>query len=321
MKKELKEIVKKIKVATSVAIFSHASPDADCVGSAVGMAIILRLLGKAVTLHCPDDIPLRLQYILSPPNVPFSFEYVKGVPNADLFISLDVATKERLTGLDIPREIDIKIDHHSEGSSFAKLEYVEGNSASCGEIVYKIAKKMLGKNVTVFNPLYCAMAGDTGCFRYSNTTLQTLQIATEMKRLGVDFAWGNIQFEKRDARDIIASSLALANMELLHNNTVSFMQITTEMMKKYGVGEHDFGSAVGIARSIDGVNLSIVIRQTEANPLEWRVSTRSNETFNCAVFCAKFGGGGHDRAAGASIIADSPEMAKKIILDELEKSL
>ena len=75
------------------------------------------------------------------------------------------------------------------------------------------------------------------------------------------------------------------------------------------LSEEDLGGAVDVPRSVDGAAVALTLRQNPADPRKFRLSSRANEDVDCAAVCALFGGGGHKRAAGATVEADTPEEA------------
>ena len=95
--------------------------------------------------------------------------------------------------------------------------------------------------------------------------------------------------------------------------TDGFLLITNEMKK--GIPDDNFGDVVSQLREIEGVLLSVTVRQEDNDDTSYRISMRSGESISSSELCRLLGGGGHERAAGATIKADSPEKARKSVLE------
>jgi len=326
----LQQIAGQLATADSVVLLTHTKPDGDCIGSAVGLGVALRAMGKNVRVFCPDELPSRLRFLLLPPGIDEPVEYIctdADFPCDWLSVSVDVASRERTGAADHLDEVDIMLDHHAEGSPFGTFQYIDPTAAATGEIIFDLISFYMEQGaitrdtyLTACAALYAAIASDTGCFRYANTTERTLRIAADMKAAGVDFGWANKPlFESRDAADVIASSVALSTIELLCGGRVAFMVVDAALMRRHNVRENDFGAAIGVARDIAGVQMAVKIRQSEGDSTLWSVSVRSDESVDSAAFCAAIGGGGHLRAAGATLRAATPQEAREKMLAMIER--
>lgn len=320
--KILLEISNILKKSKSVLIISHENPDGDTLGSAVGLAMSLKLLGKEVYCACCDDVPCGLTFILDYGDINFIKPTSKGdIPAVETVVTVDIASKSMLCDIYdmLDSKIDIKIDHHTKSEEFATLNYIDSNAASTTEIIFDLTKLLGTCTKEVCTPLYVGLISDTGCFRHSNTTSKTFAVASEVAQLGVDMQGVNKSFfNNRQASEIIGTSVAMLNMKFFFDGKVVIMNITTDMMEEYGLAESDFGDVSGLGRTISGVWVSISMKQTKNDSTSFKISCRSDENFDAAAFCEKFGGGGHLRAAGAKITANNPNEAMNMLVSELE---
>ncbi len=311
----LDEIVSIIKEKSDIAVFIHQRPDGDAIGSA--FALKHAFPEKNIAVVCPDAIPDRLKFIscgedtVSPDSLHF-------VP--ELKISLDAAA-DHLLGEDTVQKaggIDIKVDHHASGNDFANRCYVDSKSASCSEIVFEILSLAGSINEAAANALYAGIVSDTGCFRYSNTTPKTHRITAELcEKYPVDFAEINTRlFQTKTHTEIAAAKYAYNNLQLHRNGTVASLIFTNEAKERLGLCASDISSVNDIPRTVDGVDLGIVITQNSDKPEIFKISTRSNRYTDANALCALFGGGGHLRAAGGQITAASPEEALQTIISK-----
>ena len=153
------------------AIATHRRPDGDTLGTAALLCRGLRQLGKtAHVLENPETTP-KYQFVVEGLTKP---REEKG----DTIVCVDVASPGMLPVNGKTVTPDLRIDHHGSASSFAKLEWVEPDTAACGEIVFDLLTELgveMDKNIA--NAVYTAVATDTGCFRYANTTSHSFATA------------------------------------------------------------------------------------------------------------------------------------------------
>ena len=276
-------------------ILTHARPDGDTLGSASALCVGLRSLGKTAHLLYNDGAsPFleRCQLGLS-----------KDAPaDGDTLVTVDVASAGLLpvNARPLVGRIGMRIDHHASATSFTGEELVDASAAACGEIVYDLLLAMgcaLTKELAW--RLYIAISTDTGCFRYSNTSANTYRVAAACADTGAELY--PITMELFDTTSI--SELKLQNWMVDHaiflcGGKAAVCAIPKEMEES--VSAEDLEGISGFLRSIEGVNISATIRQTETGT---KMSVRAVPGFDASAVCRKFGGGGHKGAAGASLEA------------------
>ena len=318
----LKEAAKLFIGKRNVRLLCHIRPDGDTLGSAFGLKYALEITGKHnVNVVCEDEVPKRLWFLTEGKSV-LSAE---GTETPDLICSIDCATVQRITRGELREKIDLKIDHHKDGGDFAERNYVEEDSAATGEIIYALIRELreIGEaSLTdkAATAVYAALSSDTGSFKYSNVTSRTLRIAADLIDAGANSSEAAYRLYGIKTRDeIAAEKIMYEGMELFLDGRVAFLLITNEM--KNGIIDDAFGDIVSCLRTIEGVELSVTLRQEDGRDESFRVSMRSGESISSSDLCKLLGGGGHERAAGATIEADSPEEAKKTVLDAVFNAL
>ena len=303
----------------SVAIFIHERADGDALGSAIGFSEIISALGGKAKICSPDGIPERLDFLTCETEEP---------QTGDVCVSVDLPSREQFGRYEeYADKVVLKIDHHANGEDYAD-GYVDGTAASAGEIIYSVAQELNVRGrisdlpTRFYEAIYTAVSSDTGCFKFSNVTPKTHMIAGEIISRGIDSAEINRQlFDSHTMGEINAAKLAYSALHTYSDGKIAVISFTAEMQKQSGVGERDLGAVIDIPRGIKGVLVAAVIKQRAGDDGVFRVSLRSNIDFDVSVVAAKFGGGGHKRAAGTSVIADSAENAEKIIVDAIEAEL
>ena len=317
----LKEAAKLFVGKRNVRLLCHIRPDGDTLGSAFGLKYALEITGRhKVNVVCEDEVPRRLMFLTGDES-----NLLPDSPTEpDLTVSIDCAETHRI-GKSYEGTVDLKLDHHKDGGEYAIKNYTEEDSAATGEIIYllireleKLGEGMLTKEAAT--SLYAAISSDTGSFKYSNVTSRTLRIAADLVEAGAENAVvSHYLFGIKTLGEIAAQEIMLNNFELYLGGRVAFLLITNDM--KRGFPDDNFSDVVSQLREIEGVELSVTVRQEAYGEGGYRISMRSAETVSSSELCKLLGGGGHERAAGATIEADSPEEAKRKVLDTVLAAL
>lgn len=307
--------VEELKHAENVLVLTHANPDGDTLGSGFALVRILRQLGKKARLLNNDEIPRKFSYLYEDlPQQDFREEYIVGVDIADRVL-LGKETEAKYGD-----RVNLDIDHHETNRMFAEKTYVEGDSASCCEILFLLAKA-LGVTIDkgIADCLYTGCSTDTGCFRYSNVTERTHKIAAELISLGADHAAINVKmFETKSFSYIRLQTMALEKLEMHFDGRVSVLTVTREMLSLTGAKDDEIDALVALSRQIEGVQVGVTFKEKPDGI--FKVSVRTHEGISASEICAAFSGGGHDRAGGCSFAVPLEE-AKKLMLGEIEKHI
>lgn len=300
-------------------ILAHEHPDGDTLGCAFALKHAFSGEGRRVEVACCDPVRPTLAFISGAEDlaVPEDFE-------PDLVCTVDVAAVSMLGGLyeKYRDRLKLKIDHHRTSELFAEYYYVDDTAAACGEIIFRMLKGCGRLNKPVCDALYAAIASDTGSFKFGNSTADSHRISAELMDLGADFKYVNrMLFEQRTPGELAAQRAALAGLRFYAGGRIAAVGFTNEMMERDGFDEDDIAPLHSLPREIMGVEMGITIRQTEADPGLYKISTRSSGEPDCSAVCAVFGGGGHKGAAGCKIRAASLGEAERLIVAEAEKAL
>ena len=314
---ELDSIIEVISKAKKIGIFTHESPDGDAVGSSMGLYLSLKQLGKEVEVII-DEYSKCFEFLSG-------LEEVKrdGSNNYDLVIALDCATRERL--YDINNSFDssmvrVSIDHHASNTFYADYNYVEGNSPACAKTLVKILKRLnISLNKEIGECLMVGIITDSGGFRYDTVDDETFEFAAQMLDLGVNIS--DIYYRVFDVKtkaQFKLSTIATSRLKFYDNDRIALTYLNKQdfIDTKASVGDHE--GIVNVGRNIEGVEVSIFLREEEKD--EYRVSLRSNSYVNVSDIAEVFDGGGHAKAAGLTI-NDKLEVAVKRLVKETSKRL
>ena len=288
------------------AIVTHRRPDGDTVGSSAVLCMGLRQLGKtAYILENPEITPkyAHLHHGLTKPVA----------EDGDFVITVDVASPGMLPDCFKLLAFDLRIDHHGNATSFTPVELVEPEAAACGEIVYGVLMEMGAElDIPMANALYTAVSTDTGCFRYANTTANTFAVAAACAKAGAEvFNINQALFETNSLARLKVQSYMLQNAIFLQGGKIAVCALPKAVEQVCGAGEDDLDNISGFPRTIEGVKLAVTIREEGTDRV--KMSVRAVPGQDASALCAKFGGGGHKGAAGASMDMTMDEAVEAVI--------
>lgn len=306
----------------------HANPDGDCFGSACGLCGALTKLGKKCSILSPNEIPKRLEFLNYRKTSVFvgkdGFECVKNTGKT--YITVDVASDHLLSELyeEVKEKISYAVDHHTNNSVTAKKLYLDSGASAAGEIVYSIITELeewSGETLfdsKVASSVFGAISSDTGCFKYSNVTPETHRIAATLIEKGADSADINYHlFDLKSPKQIACEGFAYGNIELFEDGKISFIYISDDILSKIGASQSDTETISQIGRGIEGVQIAVFMRDRGENA--YKISVRANNDSDMSHLCSLFGGGGHKKAAGCTIHADSADNAKEMFLEKAKE--
>ncbi|NIM49297.1 MAG: hypothetical protein GTN78_19960 [Gemmatimonadales bacterium] len=302
-----KPLLALFKRGMRVALTTHVNADGDGAGSAVALWHLLTGRGVRAAITNPTPFPQRYHFLLKGiERADKSAAAVKHLERADAIVVLDISDTGRLGHLArIVEQASVPvacIDHHaSDGTLPPGPRLVDAGACATGELVYDLARAARWQlSPEVARGLYVAMLTDTGGFRFSNTTPRALQVAAHL-----------LQHELRPEeiyRDVYASepegkvrllAEVLETLVVEPANGLAWMTVPPGALERHGVDAVDLEGIVEFARSIRGVRLAILFRELANGRI--KVSLRSVGELDVARLAQQFGGGGHQRAAGASL--------------------
>lgn len=305
---ELGHLLKLLESAPRVLIVTHEQPDADAIGTALGLVAALRERDQQVQVGCADPVPQRYRFL------PGWEQVTTEIEPAPLSVILDTADWARLGSLaETVRQCpeQIVIDHHQSSEQWGTARYLDEQAPATALQVYKLLLAM-GSPITpeIATCLYCGLAGDTGFFTFQNTTAEALWIAGELVQAGAD----PVEIHRRAEAQLSLSSLRLRGRALAAAQTMAEGRIVYSVLRREDFAacaatDEDTDGVVDLLKSAAGAKVFALFKQ--AGEQEWRVSLRSRGTEVVQV-AREFGGGGHAVAAGFSV--SGPE---EVVLEQV----
>ncbi len=312
------EIAEVLENANSVLLYPHVSVDGDALGSCAALCRALRLKGKRCYVLVEEELPLNLAfldkgYCTVEPNI---------IEDVDISFCVDCGDTTRFPGRAekfAEGKTSICLDHHHTTTEFCEYNYVDPGASATGELVFDLIREMgITADKEIGEAIFAAITTDTGNFQYSNTTRRCFEIMTELFDWGVDTnkvsvaLYENVRLERK-----IIESMAFSTLNILAEGKVAVAYVTQEMLAKSGALSEETENVIRQLRSIAGVEYAAFLK--EKGPETIRLSLRAKTEGDVAVIAEKFGGGGHIKAAGATLNM-SMEEALEAVCEELKKA-
>ena len=323
---KLDEVCALVKERMDTLIIFHVRPDADAIGSAFALKLVLEAMGSRAICVCENEIPSRLAFLTEKHQRSARFESLDKSFEFERVITVDTASPSQLGSLQplFENRVDLMIDHHESGTRYAD-SYVRPDYAAAGEIVYEIAERLveLGELEEIprdaYDLIYAALSSDTGCFKYSNVSPHTHLCAARLLDAGVDAAEINHRlFDCKSEKMLAAEAAGIQNIQFYNNRKIAAVLFPFSLKQSLELEDEHLETLVDVARAVDGVKIAMSVRQSTAYR-SFRISLRSSCGFDVSTVAKKFGGGGHAKAAACTIEADSIEFATRLVVDEIHR--
>ena len=287
-----------------VVLTTHVNADGDGVGSEVGLWHLLASRGVTATIANPTLVPPRFHFLL-PDGADRSERAVKEIERADLIVVLDIGDLGRVGDLGhriTARGVTVAcIDHHvSPGSLPQGPRLIDPVATATAELVYDLAVSQ-GWPITpeCARALYVGILTDTGGFRFSNTTPRALQVAAALLEIGVDPESIYEQVYASAPEGRIRLLAEVLETLVVEPGGVAWVTVPPGALERHRAEADDLDGIVEFARSVAGTRLALLFRQLANGRV--KVSLRSRGAVDVAALAQRFGGGGHVKAAGASL--------------------
>ena len=304
----IKAVVSALKKSDNILILTHLRPDGDTLGSAYALKGMLEGMGKNVCVACDSKITPKYQYITGS-------EIIQPLFEPEFIVAVDIANPSLLGGSleKYADKVDMVLDHHPSNNGFGRINVIEPDFASSGELIYDIVLESKVKMTqNIMDNLYIAIATDTGCFRYSNTTAKSLEKAAKLVAMGAAHLDINRRFfELKTPQQITLQKMVMDTLRFYSGGKIAIIVVSLDIIKKAEALEDDIEGLSAFPRRINGVDVGLTIREIIEG--EYKISARSNEGVNVSEICQHFGGGGHVRAAGCTIKGEVKEIKKQLV--------
>ncbi|MFD1393228.1 bifunctional oligoribonuclease/PAP phosphatase NrnA [Lacticaseibacillus jixianensis] len=303
------KILDAIQSYDTIIIHRHVKPDPDALGSQGGLAEAIRAAYPSKTVYQVGGSVGDLAWLSTMQEVP------DDAYAGALVIVCDTADRPRIADDRFDRgAMLIKIDHHPNDDAFGDLQWVDEDASSVSEMIYDLIQasdRRLFLTAASARLLYAGLVGDTGRFRFNNTTPHTLAAAARLVQEDFDPAGLNNQmnaltFPQAKLQSYIFDHLTISPAGAA---TVTVPLVVTEDL---GLAPDEVHAAVGTPGRLGEVIAWALFVEQAGEP--YRVNLRSKGPVINGLAKAHRGGG-HPLASGAKA-ADETEIAQ--ITQELD---
>jgi phosphoesterase RecJ-like protein len=313
---ELARAAEVLTGATDVALACHVNPDADALGSMLGLAAFLRTRGVNTVCSYPNE-PLE------PPRwarlLPGSEQLVppgKFPKQPAVMVTCDCAAFDRLVQLghvaNRAREL-IWIDHHRSNDGLGTIPLIDPDASSTCEMVFRLIEAMGGELTDeTAMCLYAGLVTDTGKFQYEATTPQTLRIAARLREQDFDHSrLVQALYEDNPAPYLHLVGVALGRLEHVAHADLVWTYLTQADLQEAGIHPGETDDLIDVIRTARDVDVAAIVKQQKDG--RFKVSVRSRGGHDLAAVAASFGGGGHRLAAGYTSAHGPAETVDRLV--------
>ncbi len=305
-----------IEQAQRIALLAHEHPDGDCLGSALGFAHILRQIGKDCVPVCADPTPDTFNFL---PGLD-TLQHTLGDEQFDLVIALDAGELSRFGAIYEQHKIFLQrvpllnIDHHISSEGCGQVNIIDPTAAATGELLVLFQQQAnLPLNKDAAMCLLTGMITDTSSFQFTNTTPRTMEAAAQLLRAGaIPEVIVRPIFRSRPLPQVRLKAMVITQAQTACDGRLIWSYATDETLAACGADATMDDNMSGSLRDIEGVQIAAFFKNY-GDPRQTRLSLRSMEPYNAAEICLALGGGGHARAAGASIDMPIQEAMNTIV--------
>ncbi len=295
-----------------VTILSHVNPDADAIGTSLGLYWWLKEQGIRVEIANSDPyVPKYLDFLDGFSAIKSKMDY-----SDSLIVACDSGSLDRL-GFDLSGRSIVNFDHHLTNTQYGMLNIVDPDAVSSSEVAYQLLSALqhpLSKQSAT--ALYVALASDTRNFTTHNMHGSVFEVAHALGALGADVPWiAQHMHQRRSLASLRILARAIDSLDLSRDARVGVMVIYQDDCAESGAKQSDMNGIVDYALSLVTVELAILLVE-RTNDV--KVSLRSKQ-HSVAELAEHFGGGGHRLAAGFEVTGQTPEMLINRLLDHIDE--
>jgi phosphoesterase RecJ-like protein len=317
----MKEVVALLREAQRVTAITHENPDADTLGAAIAIAIAAERLGKASEVVSADPPPPLLRFL---PRI----DQVRRAPGLepDVAVVVDAGDLLRTGGVAtehadwLARARVANIDHHISNTGFGAAAWVDPTAAATCEMVALMLPELgVAIDAELATVLMTGIAQDTHTFAHPNATPRTLRVAAELVEAGAPLSQINrTLYVDKPYSTLALWGLMLAGIGHRCEGRIVYASMTNAMLAEVGEEPSAGEGFVDLLGSTEAADITVLFK--EVDPSTTRVSVRTSHHADAVAITSAFGGGGHARAAGCTVMAALGE-AREQVLAECEREL
>ncbi|MEP7379891.1 MAG: bifunctional oligoribonuclease/PAP phosphatase NrnA [Chloroflexota bacterium] len=301
------DVIAQLHAARNVLTVCHENPEADALGSALGLALALETLGKRATPVCSDVVPPMYDFM---PHI----DRFRHDPDPDIAYDLivvgDCGDLARV-GSTLGRNAElfgrlpiVNIDHHISNPAFGAVNWVDATAAATCEMDTLLVP-VLGVPLDAAQGAIAAnlMAGvviDTANFQHPNVTPRTLRVAAELVAAGAPLSdTARLLYRTKPNRQLKLFGLVLARLESDLDGRLVWSALYDTDYAESGATVEDTEGLSDLLSQSASAELMLLFRDMGERT---KISVRTRDGgADATALTGMFGGGGHARASGATL--------------------
>jgi phosphoesterase RecJ-like protein len=303
------EVVQRLRRARRVLTICHENPEADALGSALAVALIVEANGGVATPVCADPMPAMYTFM---PGMDRFRREPDPTMDYDLLVVGDCGDLERIGPvLESHRELFervpiLDIDHHKSNPRFGAVDWIDPASSATCEMVTLLARRMAIPLTTGHGMLATALAGgvvmDTGNFQHPNVTPRTLVVSAALREAGADFSEiARRLYRSKPNSQLTLFGRVLARMQSDMDGRLVWSTLELADLSASGAGSAESEGLIDLLSQSETSEAAILFKEVEGGR-STRISIRTRDGgVDATVLAGTFGGGGHARASGATV--------------------
>ena len=294
----------------AITIVSHINPDADAIGTSLGIYTLLKGYGKRVEVaNYSADLPRHLSFLPNFSKIKQKIDYAES-----LIISCDCGSIDRL-GFDLSGREIVNIDHHHTNKNYGTLNIVDPLLSASAHVAFSVMENNFPVTKDAATCFYTALLSDTRYFTTGNVDEEVFAFAVELIALGADHKRVALNLtQRRSLASLRVLGKSLETLTLHMNASVASMNVDQDMFDATGAKMSDIDGIVDYAISLVTVKIGILLVQRSG---EIKVSLRSKQE-DISLLAEYFGGGGHKNACGFTIQSEKIEEVLDSILKQID---
>ena len=328
MQKKIRQLARRLLECSqkegAVYLYPHVDVDGDALGSSLALLLALEKLDITAVLPLDEPVPANLEFLPALDRIWHMDQDSQPQPEQALALLLDCAEISRLgKRASLPEQAAQTwvLDHHILGREAGEREIIDTSAAAVAELVYHLirlleeysGRKLRERDCAVL--LLAGLISDTGGFVFSNTTKRSFSIAADLMDDQIDLQNINYQlFHKSSQARLCLMGQVFCKTEYHLSGRLALCLVDQATLAFCGASDDDLEGIINYLRNVSGVDLALILRQQADGTI--KLNIRSSEAVDAARLAAAFAGGGHARAAGASLIGMDLAKAKTVLMQK-----
>lgn len=313
-------VVRQLLTGDRFLIVGHVDPDPDSIGSTLALRRMLVALGKDCIAVTPTPLTPLLGFMPDVEHLTLPERVQPGTWEHLVVLDCGVERTGAIATQSSAAVSIVNIDHHATNPGTGTHNWVDAGYAATAQMIAGLCEPLRAQlDQATATLLYAGLVGDTGWFRFSNTSAAVLQMAATLLKYGVDIeSLGRHLYESHSLTYLLLLGHVLQGVRPACGGRVITARVTQAMRSAVGAGQSEGEGFVQYLRLVQGAEVSVLFDELTDGRV--RVQLRSSPGVNVAAIAQSLGGGGHTRAAGVRMVGTISDVEERV-LGAIDKAL